>query len=77
MEDELQFRLTITAEGAAFEEPEHEIARILRETARRLEEGDGFDTYRNLLDVNGNVAGTAALKYREEHERGWRSRRRP
>lgn len=71
---DLQFRLYITAENVAFEDaPEHEIARILRDTATRLEEGEGFDTYRNLLDLNGNVVGTAALKYKDEHEEGRRS----
>lgn len=71
--NDLQFRLSITCENAAFEDsPESEIARILRATADRLESGDDFDTHRNLSDLNGNVVGTAALKTREEHDHGYR-----
>jgi hypothetical protein len=39
-----------------------EIIRILRTIATRIEDGDRFDTYRNVMDANGNVIGTFALK---------------
>ena len=62
----MQFRLFIDCDNAAFEdEPAHELARMLRDVAKRLESGDGFDTWRDLRDVNGNVAGKAALKARD------------
>ena len=69
--NDLQFRLTITCENAAFEDsPEAEIARILREVAVFLDAGIDFDAYKSLRDVNGNVVGTAALKTVAEHNGG-------
>lgn len=69
--NDLQFRLTITCENAAFEDsPEAEIARILRRTADSMEDGFDFGFCRNLLDADGNIVGTAALKTVEEHDGG-------
>jgi hypothetical protein len=57
------FRLNINCDNAAFEEfPAEEIARILRAVADRIDAGDSFDTYRNILDINGNIVGQFALK---------------
>lgn len=61
----MAFRLTIHTEGAAFDPPEHELARLLRSVADRIESGDSFDMYRNIIDINGNVVGTFALKEEE------------
>ena len=52
-----KFTLTITCDNAAFEDGggETEVARILRETAERVEDGTRTG---NLLDINGNVVGS-------------------
>lgn len=39
-----------------------ELARILREVATRLEDGDTYGGYRTVFDVNGNDVGRFALK---------------
>lgn len=65
-----QFRLYITTENAAFEGSEDgraEIARILRDTADRLEcwpehGGEDFRWYQTLRDINGNDVGRAGIK---------------
>ena len=65
-----QFRLYITTENAAFEEStdgREEIARILRDTADRLERGsEDFRWYQTLRDANGNDVGRAGIKPLEE-----------
>ena len=71
-----KFTLAIKCEGAAFDDDETgavthesaapELARILRDVARRIEDGDSFDTFRNCRDINGNIVGTFALKIQEE-----------
>lgn len=63
------FRLHIHADSAAFEEegvPVHELARILRETADRIEAEGVPTSYANLRDVNGNTCG--AYRLRDEDE---------
>jgi hypothetical protein len=56
----MKFRLTLDCGNAAFDYPDHraEVARILRETAAKLDGGreGGF-----LRDVNGNHVGTFAF----------------
>ena len=71
-----KFTLSIKCEGAAFDDDETgvvthesaapELARILRDVARRIEDGDSFNTFRNCCDINGNVVGTFAMKTQEE-----------
>jgi hypothetical protein len=70
-----KFTLAIKCKGAAFddetgtvthESAAPELARILRDVARRIEDGDSFDTFRNCHDINGNVVGAFALKIQEE-----------
>lgn len=64
------FSLSINCENAAFcsgdtptqESAAPELARILRETADRIENGDSFDTFRNIRDINGNIVGIYAMK---------------
>lgn len=64
--NDLGFKLQIDCENDAFNDNAAvEVARILRETADRLEKGEQFDTYRNLIDINGNVVGTAKLASRD------------
>jgi len=60
----LGFRLKLICENAAFADDNmnHEIARCLRAVADRIESGDSYDNYRNILDINGNIVGTFALK---------------
>ena len=40
-----------------------EIARILREVAKRIESGDTFNMHRNLNDINKNIVGTSVFKH--------------
>lgn len=71
-----KFTLSIKCSGFAFddettgavthESAAPELARIIRDVARRIEDGDSFDTYRNCRDINGNIVGTFALKIQEE-----------
>ena len=61
----MKFRLNLNCDNAAFDElPNHEIARILREAADRIEAGDLPAGYTNLHDINGNAVG--AYRMREE-----------
>ncbi len=51
----MKFTATIKMENAAFDDmPASELARILREIARRVESGD---TEGKAIDANGNAAG--------------------
>ena len=71
-----KFTLAIKCEGAAFDDDETgavthesaapELARILRDVAYRIESGDSFDTFRNCIDINGNVVGKFTMKIQEE-----------
>lgn len=61
-----QFRLTIDCNTDAFwDSAEREVARCLYDVARRLDAGDACDTFRNILDTDGNIVGTFALKPRD------------
>lgn len=68
-----QFRLYVTTENAAFDDGEDgraELARILRDTADRLEAGgEDFHWYQTLRDANGNDVGRAGIKPLEEEMR--------
>lgn len=58
-----RFMLHFTADNAAFDpDPNPEIVRILREVADRIEQGDSFNKFRNVTDINGNIVGVFALK---------------
>jgi hypothetical protein len=58
----LSFRVQLACDNDAFAgDPAKEIAFILRELASRLDRGEDFDKYRNLLDRNGNIVGVAKL----------------
>ena len=70
-----RFTLSIKCSGFAFddetgavthESAAPELARILRDVAYRIEDGDSFDVFRNCRDINGNIVGTFALKIQEE-----------
>jgi hypothetical protein len=57
------FTVAVHTEGAAFApDPGPELCRILRAIADRIEGGDSYDTFRTILDVNGNDVGRYALK---------------
>ena len=69
------FTLSIKCSGFAFddetgavthESAAPELARILRDVAYRIESGDSFDTFRNCIDINGNVVGKFTMKIQEE-----------
>lgn len=57
------FRLYVATDNAAFDsDPRHEVTRILRECADRIErEGVGFPS-QTIRDVNGNDVGRYAIK---------------
>jgi hypothetical protein len=68
----MKFNLFLSCNNDAFgENTEHDIsaecraetARILRETADRVEMGDIEGLYRTLWDINGNDVGRAAFKH--------------
>ena len=70
-----RFTLSIKCSGFAFddetgdvthESAAPELARIIHDVARRIEDGDSFDTFRNCRDINGNIVGTFALKIQED-----------
>ena len=72
-----RFTLSIKCEGAAFDDDNEtgdvthesaapELARILRDVARRIEDGDSFNTFRNCFDINGNAVGVFAMKIQED-----------
>lgn len=55
-----ELRVAVAIRNAAFEEdPGAELARILREAAERLEQGE---TAGNLRDFNGNAVGSFAIQ---------------
>jgi hypothetical protein len=55
----MDFTLVIRATGSAFaEEPEREIARLLREAADRIEPDGLLSGTRVLVDINGNTCGS-------------------
>jgi hypothetical protein len=59
-EDEPMFKLEIETDNAAFDDPYHEIARILRWAAKRIE-ATQTDAGR-LVDYNGNSVGSFEYK---------------
>jgi hypothetical protein len=50
--------IEINNSGSAFDEPDQEVARILRELARSIEQGVQRTT---LYDINGNKCGTVSM----------------
>jgi hypothetical protein len=52
--------IKIKMDNAAFDEPAGELARILRDIAERIEQGEIMAF--NLRDVNGNNVGTFQVK---------------
>jgi len=59
------FSLQISTDGSAFEGfSGHEVARILRALAKRVESGEEVDG--NIFDLNGNKCGEWALEAEEE-----------
>jgi hypothetical protein len=59
-----EFRLHVTCDNDAFDpDPYAELARILRETAARLEtDRDACRWFQTIRDCNGNDVGRFALK---------------
>lgn len=59
------FSLQISTDGSAFEGYSgHEVARILRAVAKRVESGEEVDG--NIFDLNGNKCGEWSLEAEEE-----------
>jgi hypothetical protein len=58
----MQFNLTIKCDGEAFEgDPATEVSRILRKAAERLAIFGDNEPAIPLVDVNGNLVGTASF----------------
>jgi hypothetical protein len=56
----MKFTLTIDMDNAAFDTPVAEVARILRDLAKRLDNGETETlTDATLRDINGNAVGVA------------------
>jgi hypothetical protein len=54
----MTFTINMTCDNAAFEdEPEAEVARILRSIAAQLEQEGTSRFYETIFDENGNVVG--------------------
>lgn len=63
MAESIQFRLHVACDNAAFEDGmASELARILRDVAKRLERGEDCGSWTNVRDSNGNTVGAFALK---------------
>lgn len=63
----MTFRLWIDTGNDTFGEFQQlELARLLREAADRITNGEDISQYKNLLDTNGNVCGGFALKERHD-----------
>jgi hypothetical protein len=79
MTESIQFRLQIACDNAAFEDDNMttELARILRDVARRLEAGEDCGSFVNVRDINGNVVGSFALKSESAMRNGRIDRKRP
>ncbi len=60
----MKFNFYAYLDNAAFEDdPSTELARILRETAARIEQSGEIPTYyQNVKDYNGNIIGCYAAK---------------
>lgn len=56
------FHLTMSTDGAAFDDMSTELARILRAIANRIECGEDISQYQTIHDANGNDVGRFALK---------------
>lgn len=53
------FYVSIETDNAAFDEsPAHELARILRKLADRMEHNGRPESHVNLFDLNGNECGS-------------------
>lgn len=53
--------ITINLAGEAFDAPSEEVARILTKYAERLRHDDHWYMGTHLLDINGNIVGSATL----------------
>jgi len=63
MSESLRFKLQVNCDNAAFDDAiASELARILRDVARKLEDGIDCEHHRNINDGNGNVVGTFVLR---------------
>lgn len=54
----MKYTIEIKMDNAAFDVPEFELARILKKLASELET-EGVLNEKRLLDINGNMVGTA------------------
>ena len=64
MSNSQTFRLEVTCDNAAFDDPGPELARILREAADKLESDlHSCRWFQTIRDVNGNNVGQFALKH--------------
>ncbi len=58
----MQFTLTFSTDGDAFwTDGDHEVARILRDLATKIEAEGAHPQSRTVRDINGNTVGTYQL----------------
>lgn len=58
----MAFKMIFATDNAAFEDdPVYEVARILRDTADKLEAGRDASHFQTILDINGNDVGRYKL----------------
>ena len=57
------FKMRFDTENAAFDDGnrDHEVARILRNIADKIESGQATGLNQNVFDENGNIVGTFVL----------------
>jgi hypothetical protein len=58
----MDFTVNINMDNAAFDEPDEELARILKELASKLESSGIWADGIALRDINGNKVGNAEVK---------------
>lgn len=56
----MRFMVRLSMDSAAFDEPATELARILRDLAKRCEQGELLEPL-VLRDLNGNSCGVAEI----------------
>ncbi len=64
----MEFTVRIRCDNAAFDRPHHEVARMLRDLAKRVETWQDDHAPMGMADVNGNQCGRAEWSDWDEGE---------
>jgi hypothetical protein len=68
MAEKIFLELSTNGNAAFEDEPASEIARILRDAAKRIEHGNYGDGGFRLNDINGNVCGRVTIEVVDDDE---------